>query len=568
MLFWVLLALIIVWASTERQYIIDTYSWTIDDAGESCPTSTWDGSTWDSGTPDISTNVTIDGLYNTSTNGNLICRNLTINATRTLFIPDGNTVTSSGNLVCAGNIIIQENGAYVQTGSSPSNSGTGFYIVERNGADFQYQYNFWSSPLQSITINDVFGSSAQLFYSFDAATQNWQSESSATTMGVGVGYTATGVNTTTGNVTRTFANNSGFNSGDITVPSSFDITGVIEEDWNLVGNPYPSGLDVAQFLSDNSAVVDNAVYLWSSDGDDNDGSKTDYATINAAGTVNAGGSGTAPSSATISSCQGFFVLATANANLTFSNSQRVTTNNTFQRTALTTDWQRIWLSTTLDGKYQNEVLLNFTDEAQYGTDHFDAKKLSQNEHLSLYTFRPELSMLDDEQKLIIQGLPHIKDEQFIPLGLEVKTAGAFNFSINHSINFNDYEVRLIDIETGENINLLNENYNINLQVGTYDSRFVLHVMPHRVTALINDQISDDINVYSDGQKIYINFLKEANQTSALSIVDLLGKVHYQTHINHTKGIQQLSVNTLTSGIYLVKLETPQGILTRRVLLKQ
>lgn len=552
-------------AASARQYIIDTYSWTISDGGESCTTSSWDGAVWDNGTPDEATDVTIDGFYNASTHGNLVCRNLTTNTSRTLIVPDGNTVVSAGNLINNGNVIVQEAGAFVQTAIAPTNTGTGFYIVERNGANFQHQHNFWSSPLQSITINDVFGSGGQLFYSFDATAQSWQAETTATTMAVGVGYTATGVSASAGTVTRTFANNSGFNSGDLTVPLIFDITGTVEFDWNLVGNPYPSGLDVTQFLTDNSAVVENAIYLWSSDGDDSDGVKTDYATMNAAGTVNAGGSGVAPTSATVSSCQGFFVVAKGNVNLTFRNRQRITTNNTFQRTSSTKDWQRIWLGVTLDGQYQNEVLLNFTKEAQQGEDHFDAKKISENPHLSFYTYRPESHQLADKQKLIIQGIPHAEEATLIPLGLEAKTAGNFTFNLKHAVSFDDYDVQLIDTETGKITNILTKNYTVDLAVGTYESRFVLHVSPHRVTALPEEEIQESMQVYSDGKQLYINVLNSSLQSSKLSLIDLSGRTYLETQINHRQKTHRLTLETLRTGIYLVKLDTPQGIITRRIL---
>jgi hypothetical protein len=54
--------------------------------------TTWNGTAWSNGTPNNVTNATIDGDYNTSTNGNFVCAQLTVNVGRTLTIHGTGTV--------------------------------------------------------------------------------------------------------------------------------------------------------------------------------------------------------------------------------------------------------------------------------------------------------------------------------------------------------------------------------------------------------------------------------------------------------------------------------------------
>jgi hypothetical protein len=54
--------------------------------------TTWNGTMWNNGTPNSTTDAIINGDYNTSTNGNFVCAQLTVNASRTLTIHGTGTV--------------------------------------------------------------------------------------------------------------------------------------------------------------------------------------------------------------------------------------------------------------------------------------------------------------------------------------------------------------------------------------------------------------------------------------------------------------------------------------------
>ncbi|MGB0524502.1 MAG: BspA family leucine-rich repeat surface protein [Flammeovirgaceae bacterium] len=562
----------------ERQKLIDDFGWTITDAGFSgCPTTKWDGSTWDNGTPHTGVVALIESYYDTYIDGALAVGDLIVSAGNTLTIRGDSTATVDGNLLNYGAIVIQDTSALVQTLVAPSNSGSGTYTVEKESSTFQEIFNYWSSPIQNTTITQTFAATGQSFYEFDAVNQAWQTADKNAVLSAGQGFAATGVAATSGGlITRSFSGNAGFHSGTITVSPEFDGTpGDPNTNWNLVGNPYPSGLDAVQFLTDNSGVIENAVYLWSSDGTDYLSSQSDYATMNAAGTVNAGGSGVAPSSATISSCQGFFVQTLASGDITFQNSQRISTNNTFMRTAQT--GARAWVSVTLDDQISNEILLGFFEDGAWEKDRYDAAKLSGNAHLSFYSqsactgekpFAPTPCPFEmDNKKWAIQGFPPLDAaEATIPLGLEANTAGKYSFSINHLANFPAAtELYLYDAETERLINLHEQSYTLELAEGTYENRFYLRTIPTQVTNLGQELDDIGITAYAYQYQIHIQFDDQAAAKSSIGIFDISGKLIQKRAHEHQLDVV---IPVVQTGVYIIRIENKQGVWSKKLLMNE
>ncbi|MGB0521968.1 MAG: FG-GAP-like repeat-containing protein [Flammeovirgaceae bacterium] len=547
---------------------------------ENVTPATWDGTTWIPGPPAGDTDITINNDYNTGTDGAISCDNLTINASFTLTVNSGAPVVVAQEVTNAGSIIVEHNAAFVQSNITPSNSGSGTYTVQREGSTYFQDFNYWSSPLQSITLGDISGWESQNLYSFNATTQAWSSETTGTTMAVATGYTASGNTESPGTTLRTFSNTSGFNSGTITKTLTFNSDADSDNDWNLIGNPYPSGIDVAAFLATNynggTGPIANAVYLWNSDGNDHVSSDTDYAIMNSAGVANAGGN-TAPTSATIASCQGFFVQVTAAGNVTFENTHRITTNNTFLRTSdQKAGWQRLWLGVTVNDQYANEILIGFMPDAKTGKDQYDAQKLSGSSQLSFYSFpactgeKPlapiPCASANELGKLAIQGLPTLTDEIKIPLGLEAKTTGTYRFQINHAINLAAYEVVLVDRLTEKFSDLRDQTFQIKLEEGTYEDRFEL-LIGQRITQLNTEWTPATLDLYAHQNKIYFKNRKGDQVRVQVKVMDVLGKAVWESKLLLDANPEPIVMDSMKPGIYLVQVETEEGMFVKRVWLQ-
>ncbi|MGB0522804.1 MAG: T9SS type A sorting domain-containing protein [Flammeovirgaceae bacterium] len=473
------------------------------------------------------------------------------------------------NLANSGKVQLNDGASLIQNAVNPSNSGSGTYEVNKEGSGYDREYNYWASPVIGVTRNAVFPvASTTNLYQFDDPTQTWGTMSGAETLVAGVGYIATGGSgTPETKLTRSFSNTTGFHSGNVNVSLHYDDDGGsntnTDNDWNLIGNPYPSGISVNQFLTDNSGVLDNAIYIWNSDGNDVGSSNADYATMNAAGVTGAGG-GNMPTSNNIASCQGFFVRSIAAGNATFSNSQRVGTNNTFMRSTQD-EWNRVWITAEHEAGYNNELLIGFMPDAAEAKDRYDAMKLKGSQHMAFYSY---MGTVAENHKMAIQGLPSLDDHRIIPLGIEVNTAGQYSFQISHLVNFptDDYRVLLED-QTLETISDLQDGpYVVHLEQNNYTNRFVLRFVPASVTGIEELIEENPLSIYSYEKKVYLHFNQTSAQSSTVTVTDVLGKVYLEKELGTQKGRNEIPMHWMSTGIYVVTVEHEWGKHVKRVYL--
>ena len=87
-------------------------------------------------------------------------------------------------------------------------------------------------------------------------------------------------------------------------------------------------------------------------------------------------------------------------------------------------------------------------------------------------------------------------ETIIPVGVKITAAGEYTFRMPEGTD--GIVVELIDYETNTRTNMLLDEYTVNLEKGTFDNRFALHVKPSKVTTSVGD-----INTNSNGVKKYL-----------------------------------------------------------------
>ncbi len=499
--------------------------------------------------------------FDSNADGDIIAGTLTIEPTFTLTIADGDKVELAGDLANSGTILVQNNGALVQTKATPSNTGAGTYTVERLADKSILVYNYFSSPVIGETVADVFATNGTNFYSFDVASQGWTALPTATVLGAGDGFIATG-NGNSGTITRIFTSNAGFNSGDITKAITIVGTGgTDDDDWNLVGNPYPSGLDFQSFYTSNSANIGTAIYLWDSDGDDVGATDADYATMTSAGSTSTtvGGAGSTTGDAVVASGQGFFVEALNNANITFSNSHRSATNNVFFRTK--GEMQRLWLSAKHEDGASNQILIAFAENADEKSDIFDGKKRSESETLSFYMPVTDFEKGVDSEKLAIQGLPTLDEGRIVELGIEAKQSGKFTFALDKSEYLENQAIFLHDLQTNKLVDITKESYSVELPTGDHSDRFTLRFVGEKVTSISSDLAETGVSIFSHSNRIQINFSDLESAKSNIAIYDLQGRL-ILAQSNQSK--LQTSLELPKSGIFIVKVENAKGILARKV----
>jgi len=179
--------------------------------------------------------------------------------------------------------------------------------------------------------------------------------------------------------------------------------------WNCIGNPYTCSLKTGQFISDNSALIDNgsykALYLWN-------GRTGIYEANEAIGGPD------------VQVGQGFFVKARESGEIVFNANQQIVNTESLFKTA-TIVWPSIKIavqSKTLKSITKIKFVTNSTKGLDPG---YDAGMLKANADFAIYSRLLE----DNGVDFTLQCLPDKNYDQYIvPIGIDCKVAGDITFT--------------------------------------------------------------------------------------------------------------------------------------------
>ncbi|MFT6801746.1 MAG: hypothetical protein ACJA2N_000929 [Salibacteraceae bacterium] len=579
---------------------------------------TWDGTTYDGGSGSGSAPNTSDAgktlkIYapNAILPMDAKVAHVIITSTGKLNIPSGTILEVSGTITNNGEITLENNSSLLQTiAGSDQNTGPGSYLINRTGNNSAYSYNIWSAPIKAAALNTVFSSSnACDIWTFNENNQSWSHDyavgyatscyGNAVTftasdvitggdgiMDIGRGYFVPGA-VATG---RTFSGK--VNNGDITIPITTTSIGHQtlwdNDDWNLVGNPYPSGLDASRFLLENATDnnrINGAIYFWDA-GDTAGGynQHSDYATFNGLGGVNSGNTTKIPTGQ-IGSGQGFWVYAAANTNLEFNNSMRTGTNSQFfKQTPI--ENHTVWVSFTTPNNYSNNILLGYNNlSTDLEDEGLDAHKLEGSANV-------RFSSLINADEYAIQAFEALKigASKSIPLLVFSADSGIHTFAKYHAENMpNNITVYIKDNLLGSIHNFENGDYQVclNAQIN-YDSRFEIVFEKTIEIAGGGNGSKGSGNPNTDSSDVVTNVMNSSTQnqfvlatttngyilnnedgfSGIIVLMDVTGKVVWTTNqIEETNSITILT-NEFSQGIYFIEILTDNQRTYSKKILKQ
>jgi hypothetical protein len=516
---------------------------------------TYNGS-W-SGTPTAATPVTISGNLTLTSSINVCSCQVT--GTTVVIVPANKTLTVEKEITVAAtaNIVIENDGSLVQVDDNAVNSGT--ITFKRNTTPLkQYDYTYWSSPLAGQSLN-ILGTPSY-FYSFNPLIGNWAYEAGTNVMTPAKGYIArapNNLNFATPQIVATTFNGTP-NNGVITAPI-VKITGTT---YNLIGNPYPSAIDIDTFLLDpaNSAIVNGTIYLWTHNTAISSSipgnqvynyTRDDYAKYNLTGgvkTASSALSGGVTPTGQVASGQGFFIeansaLSNGSYQATFKNNMRVIGNNNqfFRTTEVTAapnhaslpgviEKNRVWLNVSNNGGAYDETLVGYITGATDGLDSlFDGKTLVGGNVVSLYS-------LLDTNTLAIQGrsLPFNLNDQ-VPLGFRTTLTGNFTIGLeNFDGLFENQNIYLLDKTTNTYYDLKAQSYTFNIETaGTFDNRFELRFTNGLLANNTFSANENSVQIIKQGKHIAVKSTNES--ISKIEVFDILGKsIYTKNNINENE----------------------------------
>jgi hypothetical protein len=502
----------------------------------------WNGATWLGGTPASTLNAAIMGAYpnGVAGQGTFSVNNLIVHQGHVLTLGAGQSVTVAGGLQNQGSVVVQANGALVQTSATNQNAGTGTLTAQRGLTKPNAGYNFISAPVSgqsigSITAGAPFPNNRFRFDPTQATpSARWVLHSG--NLDPGVGYTFV-----SGAGSNTLAFTGPANNADVAVA----LTGTATSRFNLVGNPYPSPVSLPALLTGNNDAttgISGSAWLW--DDNDNNTGTGSYVVSN----------GVTPTTQ-VAVGQGFFVLANSNSGtLTFRNSYRATGSPTFYRNE-GLEMERLQL-TIRGGQDRDELWVAFSKDFTEGFDRgYDAQKLDGATNLSI-------AAVVDNERMAVVALPKTGGKRFeLPLTLFVRQGGTFTFATSELDDPVRQPLFIEDRATGEYYLLRpGHQHTLTLQAGNYRDRFYLRSSAEVVGA----QPGQTIGAYSFGQDLFI----ETSQTAQVTVFCSLGTKVQQYDQVQPGGLRRLSVAVPSAGVYVVRVATPAGTHEQRVWLER
>ena len=506
----------------------------------------------------------------------LQAQNLTVSSGTSFTVEKTGSVTITGNFSNSGTFTLNsdadEFSSIIVSGSSTGNIDYNRYV----NAEGTNEWDLIGSPLDAVSIstfvtNNTNGTatlatngSAYAVGVYDNATDTWTNYTTSTVgaagnFDIGKGYQMASVDGGTGILKFTG-----------TVASTTQTQAIINNDaansnagrrWNLIANPFPSYVQgnsnadgSNNFLTVNTAQLDDsyeAVYGYDADG-------TGYTIYN----NSSGALRLAPG-------QAFMVASddTSSDNVSFT---------TAMRTAVGGD--DLIVGDVLEDSFELILKLYEGDtEIDYTRFYFeDGLTLGLDPGYDAGHFNEEASLMsrlleEDEGvgfAINAMGLENVSDA-VIPLVINREAGTDFRIGIDTFGIYAGTNVYLEDNVQGT-MTLLNEgDFELNPESTLSEAgRFFIHLTED--TFSNEDEVETNLlNVFKADYNNFITIEGLAMQSgnTNVKLYSLLGREILSTELNNSTNTQTISTETIATGVYVIKLQSGNRVLTKKLIIK-
>ncbi len=509
--------------------------------------------------PLVYADLEIRGLGVVLTTDITVNKDFTVGSAASVTLNAGKNLTVGNAIANAGTLTIKSNANLVQI-NNVLNTGAGITNVERESSPlFRLDYTLWSSPVAGTQKLLDFSplTDTDRFYIYNEETDEYNSVVPTTTNFLaGKGYlirmpdNSTPFPGTPALWTGTFTGTTP-NNGNITLAMTTALNG-----YNAVGNPYPSTLNIDDFIEANTITnnnIDGTLYFWRKTNDASN--PTSYSTRTTLG-ITSGNTHNYPDDNLMSPGQGFIVKAISNS-LNFTNAMRVAnTTNQFFRTKQI-ERNRIWLNLSKGTTAVNQMLVGYMTGATSGIDKgIDGKYCNDSP--------TALNSVVSNEELAIQGrsLP-FDTADTVPLAFKTDVAGDYAIAIDHvdGLFSGSQDIYLVDSKTGTETNLKTSSYSFTATAGVDNARFTL---TFQKTLKVDASVFNDksVIVYKNNGVIYVN--SGAKTISNVKVFDIQGRLIAER--NNVKANTTSFLNLKSSNqVLIVKVTTDDNlVLSKKV----
>ncbi|MBT8272369.1 MAG: T9SS type A sorting domain-containing protein, partial [Bacteroidia bacterium] len=373
----------------------------------------------------------------------------------------------------------------------------------------------------------------------------------------------------------------------------------------LIGNPYPSAIDAHQFILDNAPIIEGTgattgtLYFWEHWGGGSHNLQDylgGYATYNLAGGIPAAtlgtndpdvGTGGIPTKIPgrfIPVSQGFFVIGEANGTINFNNGQRVfrreavgssifmEANNadtgmipgraaTEEGEAIDDPRMKLRIGLNSINEIHRQLLVTVDENATPGFDWGYDGLYYESQIDDMY-------WMIGEEKYTIQGTNTIDAMTVLQLGIHTDSHGLNSIMIDKLENvMDDVQIFLHDKELEIYHDLRVSEYQVYLNAGSYLDRFEITFSNQDVLD-IEDTDLDVFDVHYDNAKESIVLMNPSNRDmDAIELFNILGQSVFTTTAVDNSNYSEFKVSNLSTGTYIIKVNTAQGAFSKKVLVK-
>ncbi|CDF80652.1 hypothetical protein BN863_29400 [Formosa agariphila KMM 3901] len=322
--------------------------------------------------------------------------------------------------------------------------------------------------------------------------------------------------------------------------------------WNLIGNPYTTYLNIPEFVNYNKSKMENGkggVYAYNG---------TNWTVYNESSTTHM-----APG-------QGFYIATQlTSTTMNFIRGMREVQGGDDFIAGRTTapSLLTLNLSTSAEEKHSTEIYFN--DETTLGLDQgFDSSIFGNN--ASGFTMFTQLVESNPSYKLAIQTMPNTaldNEGTAIPLGIIAPKGQQITIDIKENTLNSTATIILEDTKTNTWTTLTDKAYVFTAEESLNGlGRFILHVSDANRLSIVEKNTLESLQFFTGNKSIKIKGNLEKN--TKIIVYDIQGRQINNSVLSNSVNEYTINANNYSSGIYIVKVENQVGNrTTKRVILK-
>ena len=510
--------------------------------------------------------------------GNLIACACEVLPGKSVLINAGNSVTLEGTLTNNGSFTIESDGNLIQNDNRAANYGniTAKRIIKVGAA--RNQYNYLGTPVNFAsgeTFKTIYPGTTFVLYHNETNNMFYNSS------GVNIPGRGLAVKEPTGsgatNVTATYKGVP--QNGKILFPvANKDANPAVTTfGYNLVGNPYPSNINLLKLYEINggktgaspiaSPNISPTFYFWDNNGNGQFTQQGNgylgqaYAIFNvlsgSTGTGTKSSLGTKVPTSIVKVGQGFMTRTLlSNYDFVFNNSIRTSATSAADflgKGNSNVQDDRYWLQLTAPSGITSTIAVVHYASGNNAFGPEDSRSMGGSD--AIYT------MVENE-KIAIEGRSSFANTDRISLGTKHFATGNYTIGLDdkEGIFANGQSIYLKDLQTGIITNLSDGNYTFQANAGESTGRFEIIYKPESVLAT-NQTVKESVIVYRDGTDFIVK--AENKKITALEVYDSVGRLIYSAKPNAVK--VTVPTDRMLNGVYILKIDQGGTVTTKKVI---